>query len=56
VDRNRDDTTVEQDEHVEDLDVDPADTENVKGGAASSLVRKDEPGVEAQHNETLLRA
>jgi hypothetical protein len=56
VDRHQDKDPVIEDEQVEDLDVETGDAEDVKGGAAASMGYKWEPGVDAQHNETLLRA
>ena len=55
-DEQKNEPAVEHDEQIEDLDVEGTDAEHIKGGAVSSLAGKHEPGVEAQHNETLLRA
>ena len=48
------DASAEDDGPIEDLELDQADAENVKGGKKS--LETERQGYEHQHNETLLRA
>jgi hypothetical protein len=46
-----DETKVEQELEVEDLEVQSTEADTVRGGAGK---KREDDGVEAQHNETLL--